>query len=139
MSEKKKLNETGAAEVIWDLSDLYPAADAPELKRDQKRLRELASRFQESYRGKVKGLTPSGLAQALTDYEEIIQVSGKIGSFGHLIWSTNTESPAYGKLLQQASELDRKSTRLNSSHVAISYAVFCLKKNILPNYRYDKD
>src|SRR5437870_6752006 len=26
---------------------------------------------------------------------------------------------------------DRKSTRLNSSHVAISYAVFCLKKKIL--------
>src|SRR5699024_12797274 len=26
-------------------------------------------------------------------------------------------------------ELDRKSTRLNSSHVSISYAVFCLKKN----------
>src|SRR5690625_6121834 len=26
------------------------------------------------------------------------------------------------------SYLDRKSTRLNSSHVAISYAVFCLKK-----------
>src|SRR5690625_6188010 len=25
-------------------------------------------------------------------------------------------------------ERDRKSTRLNSSHVAISYAVFCLKK-----------
>src|SRR5690625_5309837 len=28
------------------------------------------------------------------------------------------------------SEKDRKSTRLNSSHVAISYAVFCLKKKI---------
>src|SRR5690625_7117549 len=26
---------------------------------------------------------------------------------------------------------DRKSTRLNSSHVAISYAVFCFKKKIL--------
>src|SRR5699024_11761293 len=25
-------------------------------------------------------------------------------------------------------DLDRKSTRLNSSHVSISYAVFCLKK-----------
>src|SRR5699024_11637601 len=28
------------------------------------------------------------------------------------------------------SMLDRKSTRLNSSHVSISYAVFCLKKKI---------
>src|SRR5699024_12254390 len=27
--------------------------------------------------------------------------------------------------------LDRKSTRLNSSHVSISYAVFCLKKKIM--------
>src|SRR5439155_4230093 len=30
--------------------------------------------------------------------------------------------------LSGATERDRKSTRLNSSHVAISYAVFCLKK-----------
>ena len=29
---------------------------------------------------------------------------------------------------QQSAQLDRKSTRLNSSHVSISYAVFCLKK-----------
>src|SRR5439155_25720387 len=29
---------------------------------------------------------------------------------------------------EHAAKLDRKSTRLNSSHVAISYAVFCLKK-----------
>src|SRR5438067_5434674 len=28
----------------------------------------------------------------------------------------------------QVEEADRKSTRLNSSHVSISYAVFCLKK-----------
>src|SRR3712207_8283721 len=32
---------------------------------------------------------------------------------------------------------DRKSTRLNSSHANISYAVFCLKKNtIFPIYIY---
>src|SRR5690625_6970780 len=31
-------------------------------------------------------------------------------------------------ILIQAPQIDRKSTRLNSSHVAISYAVFCLKK-----------
>src|SRR5690625_6775075 len=30
--------------------------------------------------------------------------------------------------IRARAEVDRKSTRLNSSHVAISYAVFCLKK-----------
>src|SRR5690349_23486608 len=32
--------------------------------------------------------------------------------------------------------LDRKSTRLNSSHVEISYAVFCLKKKKMKSRRY---
>mgnify|MGYP000429759807 CR=1 FL=1 len=40
--------------------------------------------------------------------------------------------PAYGMFLvffeDGKRNLDRKSTRLNSSHVKISYAVFCLKK-----------
>src|SRR5690625_653855 len=34
-----------------------------------------------------------------------------------------------GRVFRRFSLADRKSTRLNSSHVAISYAVFCLKKN----------
>src|SRR5690554_7071983 len=33
-----------------------------------------------------------------------------------------------GKVLPVVITVDRKSTRLNSSHVRISYAVFCLKK-----------
>src|SRR5256885_3903638 len=32
------------------------------------------------------------------------------------------------RVLENAGILDRKSTRLNSSHLVISYAVFCLKK-----------
>src|SRR6266446_3374749 len=32
--------------------------------------------------------------------------------------------------------LDRKSTRLNSSHLVISYAVFCLKKKKKTHYPY---
>src|SRR5437870_11412479 len=35
---------------------------------------------------------------------------------------------ALGSLCAAFLNADRKSTRLNSSHVAISYAVFCLKK-----------
>src|SRR2546426_7650921 len=40
-----------------------------------------------------------------------------------------TGSPKFAKLVLAGQyELDRKSTRLNSSHLVISYAVFCLKK-----------
>src|SRR5438067_5412232 len=49
---------------------------------------------------------------------------------------------------RSASSQDRKSTRLNSSHVSISYAVFCLKKKNMnisqlnfhtyENIRYDR-
>src|SRR5947208_12653473 len=43
----------------------------------------------------------------------------------------NTEGVA-GLVLQLVVEEDRKSTRLNSSHQIISYAVFCLKKKKKP-------
>src|SRR5690625_6077155 len=39
-------------------------------------------------------------------------------------------------VLQELDEKDRKSTRLNSSHVAISYAVFCLKKKKKVSIQY---
>src|SRR5256885_12225408 len=58
-------------------------------------------------------------------------------------YTTLFRSPAGGRLAAQQSALsgrelpaqpgagaDRKSTRLNSSHLVISYAVFCLKKKI---------
>src|SRR3989337_531719 len=41
--------------------------------------------------------------------------------------SARAASPA-----RHGQERDRKSTRLNSSHGSISYAVFCLKKKTLP-------
>src|SRR5699024_11729655 len=39
------------------------------------------------------------------------------------------EQPPRDRCSAASSRPDRKSTRLNSSHVSISYAVFCLKKN----------
>src|SRR5437868_8853651 len=36
--------------------------------------------------------------------------------------------PGFASIVHSISFEDRKSTRLNSSHVSISYAVFCLKK-----------
>src|SRR5439155_7908535 len=56
---------------------------------------------------------PAGILLVWDDVQ-----SSALGSYR--IYSRGSTSSPYG--------LDRKSTRLNSSHVAISYAVFCLKK-----------
>src|SRR5207253_10359155 len=60
-----------------------------------------ASRLKRYFAGDLEALTPIGVDPGGT-------------AFQRKVWSA----------------LDRKSTRLNSSHVAISYAVFCLKKKI---------
>src|SRR5207253_9580326 len=43
-------------------------------------------------------------------------------------WVANDSSPTLANAMSAPPVEDRKSTRLNSSHVAISYAVFCLQK-----------
>src|SRR3712207_7071771 len=50
----------------------------------------------------------------------------------------NSTKAAQEATRQLTQEPDRKSTRLNSSHANISYAVFCLKKkkNILTQFNY---
>src|SRR2546426_6766935 len=48
---------------------------------------------------------------------------------GGSLWRPDAASPHRPELRGPSGELpDRKSTRLNSSHLVISYAVFCLKK-----------
>src|SRR5690625_6512796 len=90
-----------------------------------------------------------GMIIKTQDYSETHKIvtiySGKVGKFSALARGAKkpkskmaavTQPFIYGAFLiylnkglstiQQGE--DRKSTRLNSSHVAISYAVFCLKK-----------
>src|SRR5690606_41230131 len=50
-----------------------------------------------------------------------IAVAGASGRMGRMLIEAVLDAP-------DAKLVDRKSTRLNSSHVKISYAVFCLKK-----------
>src|SRR5256885_3502339 len=60
--------------------------------------------------------------------------SGKDGTLRKVFRSVNpmgcevTSFKAPTEVEQEHDFLDRKSTRLNSSHLVISYAVFCLKK-----------
>src|SRR5256885_9902026 len=57
--------------------------------------------------------------------QERLKAAGRNDPLAHL--AARTDIVAI-EALTRACTLDRKSTRLNSSHLVISYAVFCLKK-----------
>ena len=104
MSEKNKKN-TGAEEIHWDLSDLYKSIDDPQLEQDRETVLEKADEFAETYKGRITELDSGQFKKALQEYEDILEMIGKIGSFAHLLWSTDTSKPEYGKLIQQSKEL----------------------------------
>src|SRR5260370_30714919 len=56
----------------WNLADLYPAIDSPKVKRDLDRADADSIAFEESYKGKLAGLTAEGrLVDAIKDYEAL--------------------------------------------------------------------
>lgn len=96
---------TGAEHIHWDLSDLYKSADDPALKADVQRLKNITGEFSQSYKNKLSKLNASELREALQKYEEIQDMMARIGSYAYLNWTTNTEDPALGKLVQETNEL----------------------------------
>lgn len=95
----------GAADITWDLSDLYEGIDSEKLRKDREDVVRRAGMFAEKYHGRVAGLTPAGLNRALQDMEAIYETIGRLGSFAHLLWSTDTGESAYGRLLAEITEL----------------------------------
>ena len=68
----------------WDLTDLYPAPDAPELKRDLDWLEEACARFATDYQGKLAGLDAGAMLDCIQRYERIDGVAGRIMSYAGL-------------------------------------------------------
>src|SRR5437868_6130184 len=86
------------------------------------------------------GLAPLGAgANEEQAHRPVVREAGRwrIGLLGYY-WNRRTAATADqpGSAMDPAAalETDRKSTRLNSSHVSISYAVFCLKKKMVSRY-----
>src|SRR5690606_40356722 len=72
-------------------------------------------------------------ARIFGEDEERWGIVGLLHDFDYERWPDPPDHPLKGAAILQElgwpeDVIDRKSTRLNSSHVKISYAVFCLKK-----------
>jgi oligoendopeptidase F len=96
--------ETSAARALgtlpeWDLTDLYPSKDSPELEADLARMTEACRDFAARYEGRLAALDGAGLAGAVAEYETIEGVLGRIMSFAGLLYQQNTQDPARAKFM----------------------------------------
>ena len=68
----------------WDLSDLYPSTDGPEITRDMAWLEKECADFATAFQGKLADLDSVGLLDAVQRYEQIDVIAGRIMSFAGL-------------------------------------------------------
>ncbi len=73
----------------WDLGDLYPGRDSPELTRDLETLAAGATAFRDRYQGRVTALSGAELAAAVTEYERLQDIAGRVMSYAELMRAGN--------------------------------------------------
>ncbi|MGH1415917.1 MAG: M3 family oligoendopeptidase [Pelagimonas sp.] len=88
----------------WDLSDLYTADDAPELKRDLDWLESACLKFADNYEGKLATLDAAGMLEAIKRQERIDSVAGRIMSYAGLRYYQLTTDAERAKFLSDAQE-----------------------------------
>ncbi|HLY47299.1 MAG TPA: M3 family oligoendopeptidase [Stellaceae bacterium] len=88
----------------WDLADLYPGRDSPELARDLTRLAADATAFAERYQGRLALLSGAELGAAVARYEALQEVAGRVISYAELLRAGNVADPEIGRFAQTMHE-----------------------------------
>jgi oligoendopeptidase F len=88
----------------WDLSDLYPGRESPELTHDLVRLSEDAEAFRRQYEGRLATLSDADLGAAIATYERLQELAGRIMSYASLVHAGNLADPEVGRFYQTMSE-----------------------------------
>ena len=82
----------------WNLADLYPAMDAPELKRDLARADADSAAFEADYKGRLAALTAGGkLIEAVKRFEALEDLLGRLISYAGLVYAGNNTDPVRAK------------------------------------------
>src|ERR1700688_3902889 len=96
---------------VWDLGDLYPGPDAPELARDLAASAAAAAEFAERYQGRLAELDGAELAQAIALYERIAETLGRLSSYAELRHAAEMSDPAISR---QAQDMREKVTDISA-------------------------
>lgn len=88
----------------WNLTDLYPSEDSPELARDMEWLETACAEFANDYEGKLARLDADGLLAAVQRYEQIDVIAGRIMSFAGLRYYQITTDSDRAKFMADAQD-----------------------------------
>ncbi len=113
----------------WDLSDLYPSTDAPEIARDKEWLATECAAFAADYEGNLATLDAATMLEAVQRYEKIDLIAGRLMSFAGLRYYQHTTDPERAQFMSNMQEALTVSTtalvfwglefnRLDDDHLA---------------------
>ncbi len=129
-SEKAAAHDHGLGELPqWDLSALYPAMDAPAFEQDFQRADDMAKDFALRLRGRIGLLDASGLRAAITEYEAIQDLLGRVMSFASLSYVTSMDD----------ADLSRRhgDAQARASEIGSSLVFFTLEINRIDDDRFN--
>jgi len=95
-----------AAETLpnWDLTDLYPAPDSSAVEADMAKAESAAKAFAARHQGKLASMPGGALATAITEYERIEEILGRLMSYAQLLFSGDSTNADIGRFYQTISE-----------------------------------
>ena len=113
----------------WDLSDLYPAPDAPELTRDVEVLETACAEFARDYEGRLAALDAAQMLECIERSQRIDILAGRIMSYAGLRYYQNTSDAGRAKQMGDLQE------RLTNATTALVF--FSLEFNRIPDAQYE--
>ncbi|MBX9678358.1 MAG: M3 family oligoendopeptidase [Gemmataceae bacterium] len=96
-----------AANVAWDLGDLYKGIDDPVIERDMQFAKDRAASFEATYRGKIATLSDKDaetLFKAAVELESLYEVMDKPSIYASLLHAAQSEDPRHGALVARTRE-----------------------------------
>ena len=115
----------------WDLTDLFPGPDSPELTAALEQSEKDAKAFESKYKGNLLANGPDGtfLAGAIQDYEAASDLIGRIGTFAFLNYAGDQQDPERAKLF---GDIQGKLTDISNAFI-----FFELELNQIPDEQLD--
>jgi oligoendopeptidase F len=111
----------------WNLADLYPAIDAPQVKQDLERGEAECTAFEKDYKGRLAGLAGGenagrALAEAVKRYEALEDLLGRLISYAGLVHAGDTTDPVRSKFYGDMQE------RLTAASVHLLFFILELNR-----------